>query len=118
VPSARPLSQPPIVSCTGSVQCVGCVLLMVMLLMYPGMCFTDLARGRQGRTGTIICCYLMLSGMFLRNEDGSMVADPNVAANAALRFFLDMRGEGVNYTSQERTVKYFAKARGDISGAP
>lgn len=63
----------------------------------------------QGRTGVGVCCYLIFSGMFLHKPDGTPVADHFEMARLCMDYFQSTRGEGINYTSQERTVQYFSK---------
>jgi phosphatidylinositol-3,4,5-trisphosphate 3-phosphatase and dual-specificity protein phosphatase PTEN len=63
----------------------------------------------QGRTGVGICCYLIFSGMFLLRQDGTPVGDHLEMARLCMDYFQTTRGEGINYTSQERTVQYFSK---------
>ena len=70
----------------------------------------------QGRTGAVICSYLLLAGQFLINADGSLIDSSDTAADMALEFFLSQRGEGITNACQERTVKYFAKVRGANEG--
>ncbi len=70
-------------------------------------CVCDL----QGRTGVIVCCYLVFSGVFIKRGDGTVVGSGDEMARLALDHFLSRRGEGVNYTCQERLVQYFAEAR-------
>ncbi len=67
----------------------------------------------KGRTGVILCCYLLFSGHFFADgADGAplfSLPSPRALSTAALAFFKEKRGEGVTYASQERTVYYLAR---------
>ena len=65
----------------------------------------------QGRTGVVVACYMMLSGLY-----NSPDLSPRRSARLALEHFLHMRGEGVNYPSQKRYVEYFAEVHNSVWG--
>jgi protein-tyrosine phosphatase len=103
-----------------------CGKIHAFLSKHPGNTAAVHCKGGKGRTGTVLCCYLLYSQQF-------------VNADAALDFFADQRTservratgkkEGVEARSQERYVRYFAhlcdlareatrkgqRARGDVA---
>lgn len=50
----------------------------------------------KGRTGSLVCCYLMFSGRFSRSDQ-------------AMSYYQKKRGTGVTHPSQIRYVEYFQK---------
>eukprot|EP01079_Euglenida_sp_SAG-EU17-18_P008566 gene8566-1532_t len=71
----------------------------------------------KGRTGTVVACYMLYSGMFTKELESS----PPSAARKALAKFSHERTKdkkGVTINSQKRYVYYFASVLGNGTGVP